>query len=370
MAIRQLSEMLMQGIRPRDLPENLTTQVLDGDAPIKLVSSAFVYNYYRELDRGKPSEAIACLDRLAVQIRQGRAARPVDFAAETAFYLAHYLQAGQRAAAILAKLDSSHMKRPMVLRAQAAVALEASDWDKAIHFASEARRRLTFRYDYGLTEAEDDWLHDIILRAELGRATEISMVLGAPLAPTKGPSRATQQNYSPTQATNSPSLSRVTTKRFDKFTLRARDMLTFAQEEAIRFNHNYVGTEHLLMGLIRLDTGMGCRALVSMGVQLAQVKHAVESIVERDDSPIAEFTGLTPRAKNAIELSVHEARLLGHNYVGTEHLLLGLASTDDSIAFAVLVSLGVRLDRLREATRLILEEAQPVADGPSAKASS
>ena len=112
--------------------------------------------------------------------------------------------------------------------------------------------------------------------------------------------------------------------RFDKFTDRARKVLTLAQDEAQRFNHNYIGTEHLLLGLVREGEGVAARVLENMNVELAKVRTAVEFIIGRGDRPVVGEVGLTPRAKPVIELAIDEARRLGHNYIGTEHLLLAL----------------------------------------------
>src|SRR5436190_1579218 len=112
--------------------------------------------------------------------------------------------------------------------------------------------------------------------------------------------------------------------RFDKFTERARKVLTLAQEEATRFNHNYIGTEHLLLGLVREGEGVAAKVLSNLGVELNRVRSAVEFIIGRGDRMIVGEIGLTPRAKKVIELAVDEARRLGHHYIGTEHLLLGL----------------------------------------------
>ena len=111
--------------------------------------------------------------------------------------------------------------------------------------------------------------------------------------------------------------------RFDKFTERARKVLTLAQEEAQRFNHNYIGTEHLLLGLVREGEGVAAKVLANLGVELNKVRSAVEFIIGRGDRTVVGDIGLTPRAKKVIELAVDEARRLNHHYIGTEHLLLG-----------------------------------------------
>ena len=147
--------------------------------------------------------------------------------------------------------------------------------------------------------------------------------------------------------------------RFDKFTERARRVLTLAQEEAQRFNHNYIGTEHLLLGLVREGDGAAAKVLSNLGVELNKVRSAVEFIIGRGDRATTGEIGLTPRAKKVIELAVDEARRLSHNYIGTEHLLLGLVREGEGIAAGVLESLGVNLERVRGETTRILAQSQP-----------
>ena len=147
--------------------------------------------------------------------------------------------------------------------------------------------------------------------------------------------------------------------RFDKFTERARRVLTLAQEEAQRFNHNYIGTEHLLLGLVREGDGVAAKVLSNLGVELNKVRSAVEFIIGRGDRQSSGEIGLTPRAKKVIELAVDEARRLGHSYIGTEHLLLGLVREGEGIAAGVLESLGVNLERVRAETTRILAQSQP-----------
>src|SRR3954469_77669 len=145
--------------------------------------------------------------------------------------------------------------------------------------------------------------------------------------------------------------------KFDKFTERARKVLTLAQEEAQRFNHNYIGTEHLLLGLVREGDGVAARVLNNMGVQLPKVRSAVEFIIGRGDQEPTGDIGLTPRAKKVIELAVDEARRLGHHYIGTEHLLLGLVREGEGIAAGVLESLGVNLEKVRTQTIQVLSQS-------------
>jgi hypothetical protein len=151
-------------------------------------------------------------------------------------------------------------------------------------------------------------------------------------------------------------------ERFDKFTERARKVLTYAQEEATRFNHNYIGTEHLLLGLVREGEGVAAKVLSNLGVELDRVRSAVEFIIGRGDRPVVGEVGLTPRAKRVIELAVDEARRLGHHYIGTEHLLLGLVREGEGIASGVLASLNVDLEKLRTQTIQVLSVSGRPAD--------
>ena len=145
--------------------------------------------------------------------------------------------------------------------------------------------------------------------------------------------------------------------KFDKFTERARKVLTLAQEEAQRFNHNYIGTEHLLLGLVREGDGVAARVLSNMGVQLPKVRSAVEFIIGRGDQAPTGDIGLTPRAKKVIELAVDEARRLNHHYIGTEHLLLGLVREGEGIAAGVLESLGVNLEKVRAQVMQVVNQS-------------
>ena len=148
--------------------------------------------------------------------------------------------------------------------------------------------------------------------------------------------------------------------RFDKFTERARSVLSSAQEEAKRFQHNYIGTEHLLLGLIHDETNVATTILRNMNVDLVKVRAAVEFIISGGDRIVTGAPiGLTPRGKKVIELAVDEARRLQHRYIGTEHLLLGLIREGEGIAAGVLESLGVRLKNARtETLRTLHQEAQ------------
>ncbi|MFN8634217.1 MAG: ATP-dependent Clp protease ATP-binding subunit [Chloroflexota bacterium] len=157
--------------------------------------------------------------------------------------------------------------------------------------------------------------------------------------------------------------------RFDKFTERARKVLQLAQEEAQRFNHNYIGTEHLLLGLVREGEGVAAKVLANLGVELNKVRSAVEFIIGRGDRTVTGDIGLTPRAKKVIELSVDEARRLNHHYIGTEHLLLGLVREGEGIAAGVLESLGVSLDKVRSQVIYVLNQSQSYSQQESRHAS-
>src|SRR3970040_1717443 len=158
--------------------------------------------------------------------------------------------------------------------------------------------------------------------------------------------------------------------RFDKFTERARRVLTLAQEEAHRFNHNYIGTEHILLGLVREGDAGAAKVLSTLGVELNKVRSAVEFIIGRGDRAVLGEIGLTPRAKKVIELAVDEARRLNHHYIGTEHLLLGLVREGEGIAAGVLESLGVNLERVRAETTRILSQSMPQGAGAGSGARS
>jgi ATP-dependent Clp protease ATP-binding subunit ClpC len=146
--------------------------------------------------------------------------------------------------------------------------------------------------------------------------------------------------------------------RFNKFTERARKVLTLAQEEAQRFQHNYIGTEHLLLGLVREGEGVAAKVLTNLGIQLSDVRRAVEFIIGRGDRIVEGEIGLTPRAKRVIELAVDEAKLLKHQYIGTEHILLGLVREGGGIAAGVLESMGVKLEQVRAETLKVLQGSE------------
>jgi Clp amino terminal domain, pathogenicity island component len=146
--------------------------------------------------------------------------------------------------------------------------------------------------------------------------------------------------------------------RFDKFTERARKVLSLAQEEAQRRQHNYIGTEHLLLGLVHLGEGGAITVLLSLGVDLSTMYERIQSIISHENTTVYGEIGLTPRAKKVIELAVDEARLLNHHYIGTEHLLLGLVREGEGIAAGVLESLGLNLEKVRTQTIQMLSQPE------------
>jgi ATP-dependent Clp protease ATP-binding subunit ClpC len=135
--------------------------------------------------------------------------------------------------------------------------------------------------------------------------------------------------------------------RFDKFTNRARKVLSLAQEEAQRLRHNFIGTEHLLLGLVREGEGVAGKVLTSSGVDLEQARKAVEDRIGRGSHIVHGEIGLTPDAKKVIELTVDETRHLNHHYIGTEHLLLGLLRAEEERGAGILHSLDLNLQEVR-----------------------
>ena len=135
---------------------------------------------------------------------------------------------------------------------------------------------------------------------------------------------------------------------FERFTDRARRVVVLAQEEARMLNHNYIGTEHLLLGLIHEGEGIAAKALESMGVTLSSVREQVQDIIGPGQQAPSGHIPFTPRAKKVLELSLREALQLGHNYIGTEHILLGLIRAGEGVASQVLSKLGAEPSRVRQ----------------------
>ena len=143
---------------------------------------------------------------------------------------------------------------------------------------------------------------------------------------------------------------------FERFTERARKVVVKAQDEARLLKQNYIGTEHLLLGLIDEVDGIAARTLVEMGLSLDEIRAAVKSVVTEGSSESYEHIPFTPRAKKVLELSLREALQLGHNYIGTEHILLGLLREGEGVAARVLNSLGVNLDNTKDVIREVLRK--------------
>jgi hypothetical protein len=135
---------------------------------------------------------------------------------------------------------------------------------------------------------------------------------------------------------------------FERFTDRARRVVVLAQEEARHLNHNYIGTEHILLGLIQEEEGVAARALVELGISLEAARTQVEQIIGQGTDKTVSHIPFTPRAKKVLELSLREALQLGHNYIGTEHILLGLIREGEGVAAQVLVNLGASQERVRQ----------------------
>jgi ATP-dependent Clp protease ATP-binding subunit ClpC len=161
---------------------------------------------------------------------------------------------------------------------------------------------------------------------------------------------------------------------FERFTDRARRVVVLAQEEARLLNHNYIGTEHILLGLIHEGEGVAAKALESLGISLEAVRHQVEEIIGQGGSSPSGHIPFTPRAKKVLELSLREALQLGHNYIGTEHILLGLIREGEGVAAQVLVKLGADLSRVRQQVIQLLSgysgPGQPEKSGGSSSSSS
>jgi ATP-dependent Clp protease ATP-binding subunit ClpC len=146
---------------------------------------------------------------------------------------------------------------------------------------------------------------------------------------------------------------------FERFTDRARRVVVFAQEEARLLNHNYIGTEHLLLGLLREGEGVAAKALESLGIALDDVRTQVQAIIGQGSEAPTGHIPFTPRAKKVLELSLREALRLGHNYIGTEHVLLGLVEEGEGVAAQVLVKKGATLEAVRGAVLKLLEGYVP-----------
>src|SRR6187397_2953926 len=154
---------------------------------------------------------------------------------------------------------------------------------------------------------------------------------------------------------------------FERFTDRARRVVVLAQEEARMLNHNYIGTEHILLGLIHEGEGVAAKALESLGISLDAVREQVQDIIGQGQQSPSGHIPFTPRAKKVLELSLREALQLGHNYIGTEHILLGLIREGEGVAAQVLVKLGADLNRVRQQVLQLLSgyQGKEPAEGSS-----
>lgn len=151
---------------------------------------------------------------------------------------------------------------------------------------------------------------------------------------------------------------------FERFTDRARRVTVLAQEEAKMLNHNYVGTEHILLGLIREGKGIATKALESLDISLEAVREQVQDIIGQGQQRPTGHIRFSPRAKKVLELSLREALQLGHNYIATEHILLALIHDDESVGTQVLVKLGVDLHQVREQVISLLSGSKPASKQP------
>jgi ATP-dependent Clp protease ATP-binding subunit ClpC len=148
------------------------------------------------------------------------------------------------------------------------------------------------------------------------------------------------------------------TAMFERFTDRGRRVVVYAQEEARALDHNYIGTEHILLGLVHEGKGVGAKALESLGIGLETVRQRVEETIGHGQYASTGHIPFTPRAKKVLEQALRESQHLGHHYIGTEHILLGLIRQGDGVAAQVLTELGADLDRAREQVIQLLAEYQ------------
>ena len=134
---------------------------------------------------------------------------------------------------------------------------------------------------------------------------------------------------------------------FERFTERARQVVVHAQEEARTLKHNYIGTEHLLLGLLREEEGLAAKVLESLGITIDEARAQIARMIGHGDEEARGQVPFTPRAKKVLELALREAMALGHNYIGTEHILLGLVREGEGVALRVLLEFGVDADKIR-----------------------
>jgi ATP-dependent Clp protease ATP-binding subunit ClpC len=154
---------------------------------------------------------------------------------------------------------------------------------------------------------------------------------------------------------------------FERFTERARQVVVLAQDEARGLRHDYIGTEHLLLGLLREDEGIAARVLESLDIAIEEVRAQVARIVGQGDEATSGQIPFTPRGKKVLELSLREALSLGNNWIGTEHLLLGLARENEGVAARILLDFGADAEKIRNAVIEALSGARPPRPRPRAR---
>jgi hypothetical protein len=198
-------------------------------------------------------------------------------------------------------------------------------------------------------------LRELVAGITAGRlgADELAAWLAERLQPAAAPSRAARLLSRRRKDPRNPSDQRSADDRmeggmFERFTNRARSVVKLAQEEARRLDHDHIGTEHVLLGMLREPDGIGARALVALGVSLDEVRADVERIIGRGKGAPAGHIPFTPRAKKVLELSLREALKLHHNYIGTEHIVLGLVREGEGVAAKILVESGADLPEVRQ----------------------
>jgi ATP-dependent Clp protease ATP-binding subunit ClpC len=155
---------------------------------------------------------------------------------------------------------------------------------------------------------------------------------------------------------------------FERFTDRARRSVVLAQEEARLLNHNYIGTEHILLGLVREQDGVAAKALDSLNIKLDAVRREIEDVIGQGQAAPRGHIPFTPRAKKVLELSLREALQLGHNYIGTEHILLGLIREGEGVAVQVLEVLGADRNRARQTVLQLMSEYTAETETPGGEA--
>jgi ATP-dependent Clp protease ATP-binding subunit ClpC len=146
---------------------------------------------------------------------------------------------------------------------------------------------------------------------------------------------------------------------FERFTERSRQIVVLAQDEARALGHNYIGTEHILLGLLREEEGLAARVLESLDITVEEVREQVERVVGRGDNAVTGQIPFTPRAKRVLELALGEALTLGHSYIGTEHVLLGIARENSGVASRILLDFDAEADKIRAAVIGVLGGMPP-----------